>query len=273
MDERDLGSLPKSAKVFPASKTKKNGRLWALNKRSWYGYSINGCSHCAWLKAGALENLSASELKAIAKTQTEAKVPTLIRRSLLPAMIVKKALLVDGYAWITSGVWRHLTRAEKITAMQAWFIQKELIYQPSLPLAKMPASVRTLMRKNRLDKPLHSFRQSSGGNCFATAAAFATGNHKLLDKWMLWNPLKKHLVKSGYREVSIREKPKAKDILVFQAKGNPVHAAVYLGEGIWFEKPGQDFYEPYRLVELRKWKREWPGAKLTIFRRMDASRA
>jgi len=269
--EKDLGLLPKGVKALPAGKAKKNGKLWTLNNRSWYGYSINRRSHCASIKAGFLEKLPVIELAALGKMQIEAKVPSLIRSSLLPTRIAKAAPLVGGHAWITAGVWRRLKKAEKIATMKAWFAQNELIHQPSIPIAKLPASVRTLIQKNKLDKILHSFRSTSGGNCFATAAAFATGNHKLLDQWMLWTPLKKHLSKSGYRMISFRERPKAEDILIFQTKGNPVHAAIYLGEGVWFEKPGQDFYEPYRLVELRKWKKEWPGAKLTVFRKTDSS--
>jgi hypothetical protein len=231
--EKDLRHLPSEAKFFPASKAKQNSRLWSLNNRSWYGYSINSRSHCAWLRTGALERISAEELRAIGITQIEAKVPTLIRQSLLPAKITRKAPLIDGHAWITAGVWGHLTKTEKVATMRAWFIQNELIHQPSLPLKEVPATVRALLRANKLDNLLHSFRVSSGGNCFAAAAAFATRNHKLLDQWMLWDPLKKHLDRSGYKLAKGGDNPQAEDILIFQVKGNPVHAAVFLGAGIW----------------------------------------
>ena len=86
-----------------------------------------------------------------------------------------------------------------------------------------------------------------------------------VDQWMQWKPLAQILKKSGYEE-NENASPQKTDLLVFSKKGEVVHASYYLGEGLYLEKPGQDFYEPYRIGVYKKWKSDWKGTSLSIWR-------
>jgi len=58
------------------------------------------------------------------------------------------------------------------------------------------------------------------------------------------------------------------DVLVFMRGSKAMHVAFFLGENLYFEKPGQDFYEPYRIERFDRWKLEWPKTTLSIWRRI-----
>lgn len=42
-------------------------------------------------------------------------------------------------------------------------------------------------------------------------------------------------------------------------------------DGLYFEKPGQDFYEPYRIEYFKRWQIEWPNTRLKIYRKNSGS--
>jgi hypothetical protein len=55
-------------------------------------------------------------------------------------------------------------------------------------------------------------------------------------------------------------------VLLFVGDDEVVHGAYYLGDGLCFEKSGQDFYEPYRIQKIHRLSAEWPNADLKIWR-------
>lgn len=56
-------------------------------------------------------------------------------------------------------------------------------------------------------------------------------------------------------------------MLVVREQRKLVHAAALVDPNWIFEKPGQDFYEPYRLLPRDKFAAEWPGARVEVYRR------
>ncbi len=168
--------------------------------------------------------------------------------------------------WITSWVWSRLSEQEKIDVLQRWFIQNEVSIYNSVEFLRLPIGVRSELSRIGYDKLLNRFQNVSGPNCFA-AVAGALENSDDFNNWTHWPELEKCLRSKDFKVVS--GDPKTRDVLIFEKNEVPVHAAYYLGSGLYFEKPGQDFYEPYRVEKLDEWSAAWPGSKLTVWRRME----
>jgi hypothetical protein len=114
---------------------------------------------------------------------------------------------------------------------------------------------------------LNRFAAFSGPNCFAAVAGAIIDDSRLeiCSQWIHWASLERLLLQRDFQPVQSGE-PRIGDVLAFAKERVPVHAAYFLGDGIYFEKPGQDFYEPYRVEFFDKWPEAWSGATLSIWR-------
>jgi hypothetical protein len=242
LKQRYNGLFSNKIRISASSKLQKSN-IWSLNSRSWYDYALGRADYHAWLPPGEIEKLPANILKEVGMMQAAIKVPTLIKASKLPEKILKKLLRIKTYAWVTARSWKKLSQTERVSVMAAWFSQNNVARSETIPFSRMPTEIRRRMRDNKLEKLLNSFRNESGGNCFAAAAAFVMKDMTFLKKWVFWIELKSLLKKGGFKTIRQGETPCYGDILVFSLNEKTIHAAIYLGAGIYFEKAGQDFYE------------------------------
>jgi hypothetical protein len=139
----------------------------------------------------------------------------------------------------------------------------------SNPQLSAISPVQGVLQRSGFKKLLNRYALTSGPNCLACAAAMATGGKYALEianQWMHGPPFLSHLKTIGLKKTS-NTNPRVGDVLVFSRSTEIVHAGYYLGEGIYFEKPGQDFYEPYRIEKFNSWKRHWPDSTLSIWHR------
>jgi hypothetical protein len=276
--EGDLLFLDKkSAKLFPdlnfprysiEQVRAQSQTLWTLQMRSWYGYVLNQASLCIWIPRGSLEQLTRDTIQKLANVQACLKVPTLISPSLLSASLRSKIKPYAGRHWLSSATWLSLSQSERSEAIQAWGQQNRVFLHKGPSFGDLPRSVQGLLFKTGFKKLLNRYALTSGPNCLACAAAMATGGKHALgiaNQWMHGPPFLSHLKSIGYKKTS-KTNPQVGDVLVFSRSTEIVHAGYYLGEGFYFEKPGQDFYEPYRMETFHSWKKHWPGTTLSIWR-------
>lgn len=268
--DKRYASLMKSmsAPVLTADEVRAQSlSLWNLSARSWYGYALNRSKFAVHLPVGSLEHLKRDAIEELAQIQIKLSVPSLIHTKYLPDEIAQKFIKVGRYRWITSQAYRSLpdldTRANVISS---WMQQNEIHSYQSLRLDKLPTRARGFLKSVGLEKYLNTYAPISGPNCLATAAAVAGSNPTLVMQWLHWAPLKSFLKSQSYKSSEV-ESPNAGDILVFVKDSTATHAAFYIGDNLYFEKPGQDFYEPWRIEYFDRWESEWPDAKLSIFRK------
>lgn len=240
--------------------------MWSLNRRSWYGYALHQADYCSWVPPGFVESLSSSTQHALAEEQIRLGVPTLFQKNLVPKGLQKKLISVDGFSWLTAGCWNVLSARERSAAVKAWFVQNEIQIQSSYSFQDLPLSVRNHLKKIQCHSLLNTFADCSGPNCFAAVAGAISDafEYKIHKQWLHWPPFERFLKEHGF-VLRRNTQPQTGDVLIFFNGRNAVHAAYYLGKGFYFEKAGQDFYEPYRVVEFSCWRKEWPQAALQIW--------
>ncbi len=238
-----------SCEVLTREQVKSQGlEIWTLNLRSWYGYALNSAAYCASFSTGAIERLDHALKKEIFEEQIRFNIPT----------------IHDGQ-WITSQIWSNLPEEEKINVLQRWFIQNEILIYDSIEFLNLPIAVQSELERIGYGRLLNQFPSISGPNCFAAVAGALEVGRDVFMQWMHWPELEQHPRSHGFETVV--GDPKTKDVLIFEKDQTPIHAAYYLGSGLYFEKPGQDFYEPYRVAKLDEWLTAWPDSKLTLWRK------
>ena len=224
--------------------------LWSLVQRSWYGYALNRADHCVWLPRGELERLPRGLQAKLQSAQKRLGVPTVLPR----------------LGWVTAQVWSKLPKARRIEVLGKWLKQNEIYSYESVAWRDLPAVAREILREFGFDQLLNRYAENSGPNCLATAAAAALRQPSLVKVWLHAEPFLRILKGARFAPIQNRE-PQPGDLLIFVKAGEPVHAALALGSGLYFEKPGQDFYEPYRIGQFNQRTKEWPGIKVATWRR------
>jgi hypothetical protein len=243
--------------------------IWKLSDRSWYGYSLNKATYAVFLPRGGVEVLDASLINQLGAEQARLGVPSLVRSELLSRSLKSCFREVGKFRWITSQAFWALNRSERIEVMNAWMIQNKIHFYESVALNKVPPQPLALLKAAKLSKLLNKYAKTSGPNCLAATAAAITRNPKFAQQWLHWGPLET-LLRSRRFIACASSKPSPGDVLVFFRQGEAVHSAFYIGSGLYFEKPGQDFYEPYRIEHFAAWKKEWVGCSLTVYRQVRA---
>ena len=241
--------------------------LWTLNQRSWYLYALNRATHCIWLPVGVLESLQRELAIKLSAIQGRLEVPTMLPTSKLSLFARKSCLDVGRYQWVSSKTWSHSIHGQKIELLQVWFKHNKIENYASIELRRLPASARNELKRVKLDSALNTYLNSSGPNCFgAVASAISGGGRAAARQWLHWQPLERFLRDQHYKVVKTST-PIATDVLIFKCKAEAIHAAYLIGDGYYFEMPGQDFYELYRVEKFENWRQAWPGSTLSIFRK------
>lgn len=246
--------------------------LWSLNVRSWYGYALNGATHCAWLPSGVIEQLPRPMQMQLAKEQIRIGVPTLLEARNIPEALRTKLLPVKSRFWLTALAWKGLLPSQQTYAVKSWFKQNQIHLYQSLRLGDLPPTARAEIERVGYARLLNHYAPQSGANCLAAAAGAVAGGlvgsggeQRIRELWLHAEAFLEFLNRSGYRR-SRSQTPKQGDVLVFSLRRRVVHAAYFLGDGLYFEKPGQDFYEPYRVDAFANWQNAWPQANLSLWR-------
>jgi hypothetical protein len=242
--------------------------LWTLNMRSWYGYALNRSVACMWLPAGELEKLEPALRERLARAQVALEVPTLIPASLLSSRLRMKIPRYGKRHWLSSAVWERLSSAERAAALEAWGRAHKVFIHDGPSFGELGREAQSRLRSAGLAGLLNRYAAFSGPNCLACIAGAIAGPDRaaaVAMHWMHGAPFLRHLRASGY--VPVRgEAARVGDVLVFSRRGEVVHAGYCLDDSCYFEKPGQDFYEPYRVEALASWRKHWPGCTLRIWR-------
>lgn len=256
------------APVFSSEEIKtKKVDLWPLNSRSWFGYALDRAKFSASLPSGAIEAFDEKTLKHLATMQIQLDVHSLIPTAKLSKSARSKIGTFSNFGWVTSHSWNLMTESEQLEVFAAWYAHNEIEYYESIELEDLPESARTELTKTGLARRLNTFADSSGPNCFATVAAAISprADVGIAEEWLHWPRLERILHARGFSPMKARGFVPG-DVLVFSEKNHVVHAAYALSSELYFEKPGQDFYEPYRIAKTANVRRDWPKATVTIYR-------
>ncbi|MES5893638.1 hypothetical protein [Bacillus cereus group sp. RP43] len=119
----------------------------------------------------------------------------------------------------------------------------------------------------------NTFSTANGANCLAaTLASICTEKSEaqwVITKWVHDNSFLKGLIMKGYgvKSVSI-DSLLPSDILVWKNENNKIiHASFHLGNGYFFNKDGQSFFNPWQLVNIDNLLHTWGKERIEVYRK------
>ncbi|MED0963541.1 hypothetical protein [Bacillus paramycoides] len=118
----------------------------------------------------------------------------------------------------------------------------------------------------------NTFTTTNGPNCFASTLASIRSEHSevqwIITKWVHDYSFLKGLDVKNYRLKSMSlDFLQPKDILVWRNEGNNIiHASYYVGDGYFFNKDGQSFFNPWQLVHINNLQDTWGKERIEVYR-------
>jgi hypothetical protein len=113
----------------------------------------------------------------------------------------------------------------------------------------------------------------SGANCFAATVAAISGEDAETD-WIISNWIFEETLLTSFEANHYRKLPfevnslQPRDVLVWKNEsGNIHHACFHLGEGYFFNKHGQTFFNPWQVLTLEYLYEAWGEEGIDIYRK------
>ncbi len=115
---------------------------------------------------------------------------------------------------------------------------------------------------------LHAFanRYSSrhGSNCLSATLFAITGQAWIADEWVHPETFTASLQRAEFRPVDV-EAVRGDVIVWTNKKGTIQHASYYLGHDLYFNKSGQTFFNPWKVVERDELFRDWAHLERHVY--------
>lgn len=204
-----------------------------------------------------LASLAADEHLRASRLQVQFRRGMCIARARLPQTITLPApAVVDDQVVLYRALWESLPDAAR-----RGVIETELPMWDRDTTFAIPAG-----SPRHIAEIANTFVLQEGVNCLAVTAFALSGQHDLLDQWLMPEPFLAVLTQFGCREVEDTT-IQADDVVVLQEAGNIVHAAYALQPDLLLNKNGQTSFNPIALIDVATLRSDWPTCTLAIFRR------
>jgi len=111
----------------------------------------------------------------------------------------------------------------------------------------------------------NKYAYKSGANCLATSIYAITGEEEIIHQWLHQEEFLAKLASNNYEETSKTAHEKG-DILVGKnSNGAIAHAAYCLEEDCFFNKDGQYFFNPWKLISWQTLQEEWEDLSWIVY--------
>ncbi len=153
----------------------------------------------------------------------------------------------DRYLILQKAMWDHLSFEIKASLIkefaQEWEDWTCLAFPEKAPM--------------HLKKFANTFPSASGSNCLSAALFSVTQQEWMLHEWVHPETFIQNLKKANYSLTSSQE-IKAGDVVIWEdSKGVIQHASFHIGDNLFFNKNGQTFFNPWKIVEFSELKKMW----------------
>ncbi|MFF2753095.1 hypothetical protein ACFVR1_04975 [Psychrobacillus sp. NPDC058041] len=172
--------------------------------------------------------------------------------------IVKKK--GEPYVVLQNNMWKKLSFSNKEKAIQAYALEWDSWESLEVP-DNIPA---------HLKKYANSFSTDAGANCLA-ATLYAISNHSERNEWIIneWVHQKTFTqgLKNAQYSITDDELTVGDVVTWINAEGIIQHAAYHLGDHLFFNKNGQTFFNPWKIINWKELNEEWSAYTYRIYRK------
>ena len=159
-------------------------------------------------------------------------------------------------------MWKRLPYSSKAQAIQAYALEWDSWTSLEVPM-KTPA---------HLKKYANTFSTESGANCLA-ATLYAISTHPIQQGWIVHEWIHQKTFLEGLKNAEydpIDDALQEGDVVTWvNEEGVIQHAAYHIGGHILFNKNGQTFFNPWKIVKYDELIEEWKRYSVRTYRKLD----
>lgn len=118
---------------------------------------------------------------------------------------------------------------------------------------------------SHLQNVANTFPKFGGANCMAAVLYAVTGHEWILHEWIHPETFAESLKKGNYARAN--EGLSVKDIVTWENEEGVIqHAAYHIGDNLFFNKNGQTFFNPWKIVNGHYLDQNWQHLKRQVYR-------
>ncbi|QFT89597.1 hypothetical protein FIU87_13130 [Bacillus sp. THAF10] len=156
-------------------------------------------------------------------------------------------------------MWEELSYSMKINIVEKLAAEKD-----SWECYELPAGAPAHLRKYANTFPLES-----GSNCLSATLFAISAQEWLIHEWVHPQTFLEGLKNANYVMQNDVEEVYVGDVVVWKdSSENIQHASYHIGDQMYFNKDGQTFFNPWKIVSSREVNEEWKDFNRSIYRKM-----
>lgn len=163
----------------------------------------------------------------------------------------------EKFIVVRSDMWKKLPRTIKVNVIKA--VAKKIYGSPSTNIPeKTPTHLKEYVNK---------YSTVSGSNCLASTLFAITGEAWFLDEWVHPETFLMGLINNDYSLVD-DDDIIAGDVVAWVNSNKIVqHASYHIENGIYFNKSGQTFFEPWTIMTFEQINQTWGDYEINVYRK------
>ncbi|MGR3764543.1 hypothetical protein [Rossellomorea sp. NS-SX7] len=182
-----------------------------------------------------------------------------ISYSALDSSIPKEHIIeVDGEHFIIlqKAMWKEIP----------YDIRKNLMVEFAQQWEKWDSCHYPLEAPTFLKKIANTFPTSSGGNCLSATLFAVSQQEWIINEWVHPETFKQGLKSRNYTQTLIQGIQKGDVVIWENSDGEIQHASFCIGNDLFFNKNGQTFFNPWKVVGFAELTEIWGDYNMKIFR-------
>ncbi|WEG14397.1 hypothetical protein PU629_08585 [Pullulanibacillus sp. KACC 23026] len=205
-------------------------------------------------------DLKAAKRKELLALQVELNRGLMLPQSLfLTEDLIPEAFKVssngEAFVILQKALWDELPVSEKESLLIKWANEWETAESEPIPD----------FAPEHIKKFAASYPSFGGSNCLSTTLFAFTGAEWLIDEWVHPETFKHSLKRSNL--VRVEGEPSKGDVVTWVNEAGVIqHASYCLGNGLFFNKNGQTFFNPYKILKWEDLKEHWRAYQSHLYR-------
>lgn len=123
-----------------------------------------------------------------------------------------------------------------------------------------------------ISKYANQFSVVSGSNCLSATLFAITGQEWMINEWVHPETFVNALKRNHYSFIN-DDKIGTGDVVAWVNEDDVIqHASYHIGNNLFFNKEGQTFFNPWKVIHLDELKSEWGEYKVKVYRKWKANK-
>lgn len=162
----------------------------------------------------------------------------------------------DEWIVLTADLWKRMSVTTKEHLMRKYAQQWD-----KWTSEETPGNLQLIIKKY-----VNTFPTQGGSNCLAATLFAVSGQEWIIHEWVHPQTFKEKLSRT-HQLVEVADLIEG-DVAVWESTDGQIqHASYHIGNQLFFNKNGQTFFNPWKIIHFRELQQEWSQYAISIYRK------